>query len=91
MDISGLLTVPNIIVLAFVAIFSALDETSRTVTDGEYSFFNEIKDQRDREMVLRLAGEGETRNGEPREEDQPQPHAQAVAAGDPGLQEQDRA
>lgn len=48
MDISGLLTVPNIIVLAFVAIFSALDETSRTVTDGEYSFFNEIKDQRDR-------------------------------------------
>lgn len=34
-----------------------LDETSRAVTDGEYSFFAEIKDMRDREAVLRLAGE----------------------------------
>lgn len=35
-----------------------LDETSRTVTDGEYSFFAEIKDQRDREAVLSLTGGG---------------------------------
>jgi chromosome segregation ATPase len=34
-----------------------LDETSRTVTDGEYSFFDRIKDQRDRDAVLRLAGD----------------------------------
>lgn len=33
-----------------------LDETSRAVTDGEYSFFAEIKDMRDRDTVLRLAG-----------------------------------
>ncbi len=32
-----------------------LDETSRAVTDGEYSFFEQIKDQRDRETVLSLA------------------------------------
>lgn len=32
-----------------------LDETSRTVTGGEYSFFEQIKDQRDRETVLSLA------------------------------------
>lgn len=31
-----------------------LDETSRTVTGGEYSFFEEIQDQRDREAVLSL-------------------------------------
>ena len=35
---------------------SELDETSRTVTDGEYSFFDEIKDKRDRETVLSLTG-----------------------------------
>ncbi len=35
---------------------SELDETSRTVTGGEYSFFNEIKDQRDKETVLSLTG-----------------------------------
>jgi len=35
---------------------SELDETSRTVTDGEYSFFEQIKDQRDRDVVLSLAG-----------------------------------
>jgi chromosome segregation ATPase len=34
-----------------------LDETSRTVTGGEYSFFDQIKDQRDRDAVLRLAGD----------------------------------
>jgi len=34
---------------------SELDETSRTVTDGEYSFFEAIKDKRDRETVLGLA------------------------------------
>ncbi len=33
-----------------------LDETSRTVTDGEYSFFEQIKDQRDRDVVLSLTG-----------------------------------
>lgn len=35
---------------------SELDETSRTVTGGEYSFLDEIQDQRDRDAVLRLAG-----------------------------------
>ena len=39
---------------------SELDETSRTVTNGEYSFFDEIKDQRDRETLLRLAGGAQT-------------------------------
>ena len=34
---------------------SELDETSRAVTDGEYSFFEAIKDKRDRETVLGLA------------------------------------
>lgn len=33
---------------------SELDETSRTVTGGDYSFFDQIKDQRDRETVLSL-------------------------------------
>ncbi|SCZ62314.1 coiled-coil domain-containing protein [Thiohalomonas denitrificans] len=33
-----------------------LEETSRTVTNGEYSFFTAIKDQRDRETVLNLTG-----------------------------------
>jgi chromosome segregation ATPase len=33
---------------------SELDETSRAVTDGEYSFFEAIKDKRDRETVLGL-------------------------------------
>ena len=33
-----------------------LDETSRTVTDGEYSFFEQIKDQRDWDVVLSLTG-----------------------------------
>jgi chromosome segregation ATPase len=37
---------------------SELDETSRTVTGGEYSFFEQIKDQRDRETVLSLAAGG---------------------------------
>ena len=36
---------------------SELEETSRTVTDGEYSFIGAITDQRDRDTVLRLAGE----------------------------------
>jgi chromosome segregation ATPase len=36
---------------------SELEETSRTVTDGEYSFIGAIKDQSDRDTVLRLAGE----------------------------------
>jgi len=31
-----------------------LDETSRTVSGGKYSFFEEIQDQRDRETVLSL-------------------------------------
>jgi len=35
---------------------SELDETSRAVTGGEYSFLEAIKDQRDRETVLTLAG-----------------------------------
>lgn len=34
-----------------------LDDTSRTVTGGEYSFFDQIKDSRDRDAVLRLAGD----------------------------------
>ena len=38
---------------------SELDETSRTVTGGEYSFFDQIKDQRDRETVLSLAAGGQ--------------------------------
>lgn len=33
-----------------------LDETSRTVTGGDYSFFDQIKDQRDRDTVRRLTG-----------------------------------
>lgn len=33
-----------------------LDETSRAVTNGEYSFFEQIKDQRDKEAVLSLTG-----------------------------------
>ncbi len=33
-----------------------LDVTSKAVTGGEYSFFNEIKDQRDRATVLGLTG-----------------------------------
>jgi len=33
-----------------------LDETSRAVSDGEYSFFDAIKDQRDRETVMKLTG-----------------------------------
>lgn len=37
---------------------SELDETSRTVTDGDYSFFEQIKDQRDRDTVLSLAAGG---------------------------------
>ncbi len=37
---------------------SELDETSRAVTGGEYSFFEEIKDQRDKEAVLSLTGGG---------------------------------
>ncbi|MCG6965001.1 MAG: hypothetical protein LJE59_00645 [Chromatiaceae bacterium] len=37
---------------------SELDETSRTVTGGEYSFFEQIKDQRDRDTVLSLAAGG---------------------------------
>lgn len=39
---------------------SELDETSRTVTGGDYSFFDEIKDQRDRETVLSLTASGQT-------------------------------
>lgn len=35
---------------------SELDETSRAVTGGDYSFFEAIKDQRDRETVLSLTG-----------------------------------
>jgi len=44
---------------------SELDETSRTVTGGEYSFFDQIKDQRDRDTVLSLAagGQGHTEAG----------------------------
>lgn len=47
---------------------SELDETSRTVTGGEYSFFDEIKDQRDRETVLSLTASG-SRAEEPELED----------------------
>lgn len=39
---------------------SELDETSRTVTGGEYSFFDQIKDQRDRDTVLSLTGSSRT-------------------------------
>jgi hypothetical protein len=39
---------------------SELDETSRTVTGGDYSFLDEIKDQRDKETVLSLTGGGGT-------------------------------
>jgi len=41
-----------------------LEETSRAVTDGDYSFIGAIKDQRDRETVLRLAGGGSETEGE---------------------------
>ncbi len=37
-----------------------LDETSRAVTDGEYSFFEEIKDKQDKEVVLSLTGASKT-------------------------------
>jgi hypothetical protein len=43
---------------------SELDETSRTVTGGEYSFFDQIKDQRDRETVLSLAAGGQAFSGD---------------------------
>lgn len=43
---------------------SELDETSRTVTGGDYSFFDQIKDQRDRETVLSLATGGQTVAGD---------------------------
>lgn len=33
-----------------------LDETSRAVSDGEYSLFDAIKDQRDRETIFQLTG-----------------------------------
>lgn len=42
-----------------------LDETSRAVTDGEYSFFAEIKDKRDKETVLSLAGGERAQSTEP--------------------------
>ncbi len=35
---------------------SEMDETSRAVTGGEYSFFEQIKDQRDRDVVQSLTG-----------------------------------
>jgi hypothetical protein len=37
---------------------SELDETSRAVTGGEYSVFEAIKDQRDKDAVLSLTGSG---------------------------------
>jgi hypothetical protein len=33
-----------------------MEETSRTISDGEYSFFASIQEQRDRENILRLTG-----------------------------------
>jgi hypothetical protein len=42
-----------------------LDETSRAVTDGEYSFFAEIKDMRDKETVLSLTGGERAHTPEP--------------------------
>jgi len=43
-----------------------LDETSKTVTGGEYSFFEEIQDQRDKETVLSLT---KPKKNIPREEE----------------------
>ena len=39
---------------------SELNETSRTVTGGEYSFFDQIRDQRDTATVLSLTGSSRT-------------------------------
>ncbi len=74
-----------------------LDETSRAVTDGEYSFLAEIKDMRDRETVLRLAGGGPAHSeasppteapeaGAPVSEDQPAP----AGEGEPASEETSR-
>jgi type II secretory pathway component PulK len=48
---------------------SELDETSRTVTGGDYSFFEQIKDQRDRDTVLSLATGRPTYGGDAAAED----------------------
>lgn len=55
---------------------SELDETSRTVTDGEYSFFDQIKDRHDRETVLNLAGSAPAAS----DEGAPEPPAEAANA-----------
>ena len=52
---------------------SELDETSRTVTGGDYSFFEQIKDQRDRDTVLGLTAAGRTYS-----------HAGPAGAAEPG-------
>lgn len=50
-----------------------LDEASRAVSNGEYSFLDTIKDQRDRETVMKLTG-----GQPPTEEDHKAPEAPAV-------------
>ena len=52
---------------------SEMDETSRAVTGGEYSFFEQIKDQRDGDVVLSLTG------GNPVEESAIKEETQATA------------
>jgi chromosome segregation ATPase len=63
-----------------------LDDTSRTVTGGEYSFFDQIKDSRDRDAVLRLAGDDNVAFGaEPAEvaaDEQPEDAPVVDAAAD---------
>jgi len=64
-----------------------LDETSRAVTDGEYSFFAEIKDMRDKETVLSLTGGDRAHTPEPPQADEPEsesgvPQAQELAGAD---------
>lgn len=67
-----------------------IDETSRAVSGGEYSFFEQIKDQRDRETVLRLTGENSACPDEPGDEgDLPFP-VPPVAEEEPGLQDINR-
>ncbi|MDJ0738348.1 MAG: hypothetical protein QNJ91_01445 [Gammaproteobacteria bacterium] len=63
---------------------SELDETSRTVTGGEYSFFEQIKDQRDRETVLSLAASGQADAGNGADDDHDDASTIARADDDTG-------
>jgi hypothetical protein len=62
-----------------------LDETSRTVTGGDYSFFEQIKDQRDRDTVRRLTGaEAWTLDQDPAAVDTPADAAGRASPADSG-------